>query len=159
MTLSVEDGAALISCRPLTYLLRTATWRDWHLNCNVLRIDIPTYMSLSTMDIRVFHGMEDNLTFPRWWAWPSEGPEGQRCPGWWINPALYVVRGRIQAYEYIFIGFNQGAPMPIFESDKDDLHSAAGDMYMTLERVLAEKEAELREVDGCITEEEIELSR
>ena len=49
--------------------------------------------------------------------------------------------------------------MPIFESDKDDIHSAAGDMYMTLDRILAEKEAELREVDACITEEEMELSR
>ena len=49
--------------------------------------------------------------------------------------------------------------MPIFESDKNDLHSAAGTMYMTLERILAEKEAELHEVDVCITEEEIELSR
>ena len=92
MTLSAEDSAALISSKPLTYILRTATWRDRWLSCNVLKIDIPTYLSYSTMDIRVFHGLEDNLTFPQWWTWPSEGPEGRKCPGWWTNPDLFVVR-------------------------------------------------------------------
>ena len=49
--------------------------------------------------------------------------------------------------------------MPVFESDHDDLHLAAGKMYMGLERILVEKEAEIREVDACIAEEEMELSR
>ena len=49
--------------------------------------------------------------------------------------------------------------MLVFESDRDDLQTAAGGVYLGLEMVLADKEAELRELDACILEEELELSR
>ncbi|PIL28443.1 hypothetical protein GSI_08477 [Ganoderma sinense ZZ0214-1] len=92
MALSDQDGAAVLSSHPLTYLLRTATWRNWRLQFSVLKVDLPTYMSLSTMDMRVFQGLEDNGTFPRWWTWSIDGPgEGQRCPGWWLNPSADVL--------------------------------------------------------------------
>ena len=64
-----------------------------------------------------------------------------------------------EVYRTLFTHDGQGAPMPVFESDKNDLHEAAGNMYISLDRILAQKEAELREVDACIIEEEMELSR
>lgn len=54
---------------------------------------------------------------------------------------------------------DEGAPMPVFESDKDDLGSAAGDLYMCLGHLSAEKESKLRGIDDCIAEEELEFSR
>lgn len=54
---------------------------------------------------------------------------------------------------------NKGAPMPVFESDKDDLGSTAGDLYMSLRHLSAEKESELRRIDNKIAEEELEFSR
>ncbi|PIL26689.1 hypothetical protein GSI_11216 [Ganoderma sinense ZZ0214-1] len=143
MALSDDDGAAVMSSQPLTYLLRVAEWRNRRLRFSVLKVDIPTYLALSSMDLRVFYRMEDNTTFPHWWTWSTEGPgDGKRCPGWWANPSADV-----------------GAPMPVFEPDKEDLATMAGDMYLTLEGILAEKEAELRDIDDCIAEEELELSR
>ena len=49
--------------------------------------------------------------------------------------------------------------MPVFESDKDDLGSTAGDLYMSLRHLSAEKESELRRIDNKIAEEELEFSR
>ena len=74
MTLSVPDGTAVISCQPLTYLLRAATWQDRRLHFNVSGINIPTYLSISTLDPRVLQGLDDNWTFPKWWLWPGDGP-------------------------------------------------------------------------------------
>ena len=49
--------------------------------------------------------------------------------------------------------------MPVFESEKDDLSSTAGDLYMRLRHLSAEKESELRNIDERIVEEELEFSR
>lgn len=49
--------------------------------------------------------------------------------------------------------------MPVFESDKDDFSSTAGNLYVSLGHLSAEKEAELRGIDDQIAEEELEFSR
>lgn len=49
--------------------------------------------------------------------------------------------------------------MPVFESEKDDLSSTAGDLYIRLGQLSAGKESELREIDERIAEEELEFSR
>ncbi|KAI1781903.1 hypothetical protein LXA43DRAFT_1105133 [Ganoderma leucocontextum] len=143
MTLDRDNGAADLRCKPLVYLLRAAVWESRRLRVNVMDIDIPTYISLSDMDTGVFHGLEDSLVFPKWWTWLSDGPgEETKHPGWWINPTVDV-----------------GAPMPVFESDKDDLSATAGQLYTHFGRLAAEKEADLRAIDGRIAEEELEFSR
>ena len=49
--------------------------------------------------------------------------------------------------------------MPVFESDKDDLSSTAGEVYICLRHLSAEKESNLRGIDDRIAEEELEFSR
>ena len=49
--------------------------------------------------------------------------------------------------------------MPVFESEKDDLSATAGDLYIRLGHLSAEKESELCEIDERIVEEELEFSR
>ena len=49
--------------------------------------------------------------------------------------------------------------MLVFESEKDDLSSTAGELYLYLGRLSAEKESQLRGIDEHIAEEELEFSR
>ena len=92
MTLSAADGAAVISCKPLTYLLHAASWSNRRMRFNVEKISKDIYLSLSAIDPRILHRLEESRTFPKWWTWRNEGPsEGLGCPGWWINTSIDVV--------------------------------------------------------------------
>ena len=162
MVVSTAEETASLRCPPITYLLRCVTWDTRHLRFDLFKVNLTTYLSLSEIDPNVFHGLEDSGVYAKWWTWPDDGPgDGKRFPGWWSDPSVDVVSQfpRSLAQETCLQRNHQGAPMPVFESDKDDLSSTAGEVYICLRHMSAEKESNLRGIDDRIAEEELEFSR
>ena len=46
----------------------------------------------------------------------------------------------------------QGAPIPMFESDRSDIEAAAGKAYGAIDGVMFDKECQLQEVERQISE-------
>ena len=91
MAVSTPEDAANLRCPPITYLLRSATWDTRRLRFDLFKVNLKTYLSLSQIDPAIFHGLEDSGVYAKWWTWSNNGPgDGQRCPGWWINPSVDV---------------------------------------------------------------------
>ena len=52
----------------------------------------------------------------------------------------------------------QGPPMPLFETDRADIEAGSGKTYKMMGNLLFEKECQLQEVEGRITELKMSLS-
>ena len=91
MVITAADDTASMRCPPITYLLQCSTWNTRRLRFDLFKVNLKTYLSLSNIDPAIFHGLEDSSVYAKWWTWSNNGPgDGQRCPGWWINPSADV---------------------------------------------------------------------
>ncbi|KAI1787596.1 hypothetical protein LXA43DRAFT_1064229 [Ganoderma leucocontextum] len=111
---NVEKPQQLPTDGLLGALLDKIEWRGLHIVIDILQLDrqqlLQVYADAEGATDRV--DSSTPLIGPRWWLWPSEGPEAEERPAWWNDPKIAVAR-----------------PMPVWLHDRIDVGDKVADIF------------------------------